>query len=101
MVNKPLGILNDQFWALFKASIESNGLLDNRGPPGCGKSEAFVDAMWLCGISTAVINCSDTSGFCGGDYQPVFQYGTIDPVILLQGVDCRHTIVLDEVNQLS
>ena len=59
VVNKPLGIMNDQFWELFKASIESNGLLDNRGPAGCGKSESFVDIMWFCGVSSAVINCSD------------------------------------------
>ena len=75
--------MNDQFWELFKASIESNGLLDNRGPAGCGKSEAFVDIMWFCGVSTAVVNCSDKSQFCGGDHQPIFQYGSIDPSVLL------------------
>jgi len=47
--------------------------MDNRGPPGCLKSERFMDIMWLCGVASAVISCSPSGGFSNKNYQIAFE----------------------------
>jgi len=75
--------------------------MDNRGPPGCLKSERFVDIMWLCGVGTAVVNCTPNGGYSDKFYQITFD-GSDGSILeaCLKSVDARHSVVFDEINKL-
>ena len=91
----------DPFWSLFKNILQGDGFMDNRGPAGCLKSERFVDIMGLCGVATAVINCSPSGGYSDPTYQVCYwAKDGKDLEAFLRSVDSRHTVIFDEINRL-